>query len=134
MEKKTSKLLETKQTLETGMKVVEFKGNIVSKLKPMTAEEKAYSASEIAGYIDRVGNPKNLMLLSNELRYFTIFKNVSRKNFAKKIFEFIDTDPFLQTIGEVKLIDADKDLSHVEVWIGNTFFALFDCDSLMVEL
>lgn len=124
----------TMSEINTGLTAVELKGNIVNQLKPMNAQEQSFSIVAIDAYLERKGNPEYVMLLSNELRYYTIFKSSTDADFATEIFNFINTDSYLTQLGYLRLIDADKDLDHVEVWIGDKFFALFDADDLIVDL
>ena len=78
-----------------------------------------------------------LMLLCNELRYYTIFEVsalTTTSGAAQQIVKFIETDSFLKTVGRLKLIEADGNPYLVEIWIGDKHFGLFPCDSIVVKI
>lgn len=79
---------------------------------------------------------KNYMLWSKEISYFTIFemnKNKNEKENFQEIVNFISTDNFLtKEIGFLKLIETNE--NFIEVWIGETHFALFPCDDFFVTI
>ena len=78
-----------------------------------------------------------LMLLCNELRYYTIFEVsalTTTSGTAQQIVKFIETDSFLKTVGRLKLIEADGNPDLVEIWIGDKHFGLFPCDTFVVKI
>lgn len=78
-----------------------------------------------------------LMLLCNELRYYTIFEVsalTTTSGAAQQIVKFIETDSFLKTVGRLKLIEADGNPDLVEIWIGDKHFGLFPCDTFVVKI
>lgn len=81
-------------------------------------------------------NAKFLMLLCNELNYYTIFhlsNNVLRINLPMvSILNFLKDDPFLKSLGDIKYIDNNED--HIEIWIGEYYFALFVADTFVVNI
>lgn len=120
--------------INTGMTMVEMKGNTVKQLDTMTKSERDFAISEIEKFITNSDRPRMLMLLSNENRYYTIFeiKESDLTQVATKIVEFIETEGFFTEIGELKLVDVEA--SHVEIWVEDQFFALFNCDGFIVEI
>ena len=79
----------------------------------------------------------HLMLLSNELNYYTIFtisNNAVRVGApANNILKFITDDGYLQTIGELKYAELNEN-GYFEIWKGSTHFALFPCDGFFVGI
>jgi len=129
-----SKLESSKSEINTNMSLVEMKGNAVRQLKRLTLEERNFAISEIEKFIVNSGKPSLLMLLSNELRYYTSFKvkNNDLTKAATAIVEFIETEEFFINLGELKLVDDGE--SHLEIWVGDKFFALFNYDPFIVEI
>lgn len=119
--------------INTGMTMVEMKGNTVKQLEAMSETERDFAISEIEKFITN-SKPRMLMLLSNELRYYTVFelKESDLNKTARNIVDFIETEGFFTEIGQLKLIDVESD--HVEVWVEDKFFALFNCDGFLVEI
>lgn len=130
----SSTMLSSTSEINTNMTMVELKGNAVKQLDKLNKEETESAITSIEKFIITEGCPKLLMLLSNELRYFTaldIGKKCPRKA-AEAVVDFLQTDEFLSGIGALKLIDGEE--NHIEVWLDGTFFALFNYDPFVVEV
>ena len=129
-----SDTIESKSKINTNMSLVEIKGNAVAQLKALSPAERDFAISEIEKFIVNQDEPRLLMLLSNELRYYTAFeiKNDDLTKAATAIVEFIETEEFFTELGDLKLVDAEKD--HLEIWVGSKFFALFNYDPFVVEI
>ena len=116
----------------------EYEKNIARAMKPLKHEGLEDAVIVIKKMIeDQVVYPKYLMLLSNEINYYTIFNIVTFLKtpiaIADDIVKFLVDDRFLKTIGELKLVEDSID-DTVEIWIGETYFSLFKCDSFIVPL
>jgi len=116
----------------------EYEKNIARALEPLVSEELETAASLVATMIRSQPSVKYLMLLSNEINYYTIFNIASPlktpSGVADNIVQFLISDSFLKTRGEVKLIEDNLENEHIEIWIGETYFSLFICDSFIVNL
>jgi hypothetical protein len=129
-----SELISTKSEINTNMKAVELKGRIVNQLSNMSQEEIDSAVSTIANFIAKEGMPTYMMLLSNERRYFTTFKLNSKDAdlSAAEIVEFLITETYFAEFGGLKLIEEST--GHIEVWMGDQFFALFNYDTFVVHI
>ena len=119
------------------LKKFEYERNIIKNLPPFTKEELEMVREDMAKYFEERPKAKNFMLLSNELRYYTIFSRTAAittaKEAADKVLTFLQNDSFLTELGEVKVLKrTGKD--EIEIWIGETPFLLFDADSFFVEI
>ena len=129
-----SEVLSSTSEINTNMTMVELKGNAVKQLDELNAEEVDFAISTIEKYIINEKHPTLLMLLSNELRYYTtlkIDKKCPRKA-AEGIVDFLRADSYLKELGTLKLVEGEQ--GHLEIWIGSTFFALFNYDEFVVEV
>lgn len=111
--------------------------SIVKDLPPFTQEEFKMVREDLIKYFEERPKVKNFMLLSNELRYYTIFSKTTAittaRGVADKILTFLQNDSFLSELGELKVLKrTGKD--EIEIWIGETPFLLFDADSFFVEI
>lgn len=110
---------------------------VANSLPPLSRETIKQSIIDIENFLKAKAPYRYLMLLCNELRYYTIF-NVSTlttaSGAAKQIINFIETDSFLTTIGSLKLIETDGNPDLVEIWIGDKHFGLFPCDTFIVKI
>lgn len=81
-------------------------------------------------------NCRYLMLLSNELKYYTIFRLYGNllmiTDPSNNIVDFLLNDSFLKTLGELKVFEINDD--NIEIWIGEHYFSLFECDSFIVNV
>ena len=119
------------------MKKFEQERSIVKDLPPFTQEEFKMVREDLIKYFEERPKVKNFMLLSNELRYYTIFSKTTAittaRGVADKILTFLQNDSFLSELGELKVLKrTGKD--EIEIWIGETPFLLFDADSFFVEI
>lgn len=110
--------------------------SIAKSLPALENNELKEAQNLIDDYLKRNRPFRYLMLLSNELHYYTIFDTevmITDIGIARKLIEFITLDSYLQNnIGAVKLIEeADN---YIEIWIGECHFALFVCDSFIVKM
>ena len=122
---------------DIALKKFEQERSIVKDLPPFTQEEFEMVREDITKYFEERPKVKNFMLLSNELRYYTIFSRTTAittaKEAADKILTFLQNDSFLSELGELKVLKrTGKD--EIEIWIGETPFLLFDADSFFVEI
>lgn len=115
----------------------EYDKQIATQLPPLTKEELEQATIEIKNYLAKQKPNQYLMLLGNELNYYTIFKRASVKTnhgTAEEIMKFILGDSFLvESVGPVKLVEENPN-SYIEIWIGKEHFALFPCDQLVVNI
>jgi hypothetical protein len=117
----------------------EYDKQIAAAMKPLNEKEIQTAKETLTGFLNKkkkaFTSSNNLMLLCNETNYFTIFsktKNMDTEEIARKIVNFIIEDTFLEELGELKYFEEDQD--HIEIWIGEFFFALFDADFMFVDL
>lgn len=115
----------------------EYDKQIATQLPPLTAEGIKQATTDIKNFLAKQTLNQYLMLLSNELNYYTIFKKASIKTdygLAEEIIKFILENSFLMvTVGPVKLVEENSN-GYMEIWIGNEHFALFPCDQLVVNI
>lgn len=116
----------------------EYDKQIATQLPPLTAEGIKQAITDIENFLAKQKSNQYLMLLSNELNYYTIFnKKKTVKTIygiSEEIMNFILEDSFLMgTVGPVKLVEENSN-SYMEIWIGNEHFALFPCDQLVVNI
>lgn len=116
---------------------MEHDRGIVKNLAPANKEEIKDMRDDIADFIENRIKTENFMLLSNELRYYTLFKMKSLvltpEGKADKLIEFITEDKFLKTLGKLKVLKRNYG-GDIEIWIGETYFLFFDADSFFVEI
>lgn len=116
---------------------LEYDRGIIKNLSPANREEIENMKKDIADFIEGLGELENLMLLSNELRYYTLFKMTSKlltpQGKAEKLMRFLREDKFLKNLGKLKVLKRSIG-GNIEIWIGETYFLLFDADSFFVEI
>lgn len=109
---------------------------IVKDLPPFTKAEWEEIRSDLSSFV--FGSPgKVFMLLSNEIRYYTLFevetRMITQWGIADRIIKFIREDEFLKTLGTVKVFKRTGN-GEMEIWIGETHFLLFEADSFFVKI
>lgn len=128
--------MKKEKTLAT-MTVHEQTKEIVKTLPPFSATEWKQVEEDLVKFLDENSSTKNFMLLSNEIRYYTIFKveNVllTTVGMAEKMMKFINKDEFLKSLGKIKVFKKTE-TGEMEIWIGETHFLLFDVDSFFVSI
>ena len=113
--------------------------SIIKNLPSFTIEEFQEVREDVIKYFKERPKVKNFMLLSNELRYYTIFQrnNLSIKTSdytdADKVLTFLNNDSFLKEVGELKVLKRTG-ADELEIWIGETPFVLFNADSFFVAI
>ena len=119
------------------LKKFEQERNIVKDLPPFTKEEFEMVREDITKYFEERPKVKNFMLLSNELRYYTIFSRTTAittaRGAADRVLTFLQKDSFLTQLGELKVLKRTGE-DEIEIWIGEIPFLLFDADSFFVEI
>jgi hypothetical protein len=119
------------------LKKFEQERNIVRDLPPFTQEEFEMVRDDLIKYFEERPKVKNFMLLSNELRYYTIFSRTTAittaREAADRVLTFLQNDSFLTELGELKVLKRTGE-DEIEIWIGETPFLLFDADSFFVEI
>ena len=109
--------------------------NIIKNLPPFTLEEFQEVKEDVIKYFEERPKVKNFMLLSNELRYYTIFQRssalVTASGYADKVLTFLNNDKFLREIGDLKVLKRTGE-DELEIWIGEVPFILFNADSFFV--
>ena len=119
------------------MKKFEQERYIIKNLPPFTQEELKMVREDLIKYFEEKPKVKNFMLLSNELRYYTIFSRTTAittaRGAADKVLTFLRNDSFLSELGELKVLKRTGE-DEIEIWIGETPFLLFDADSFFVEI
>jgi hypothetical protein len=117
----------------------EYDKRIAEAMRPLNEKEIQVAKKTLAVFLNKkkkaFTSPNNLMLLCNQNNYFTIFsqtKGMTTEEIARKIVNFIVEDTFLEQLGGLKYFEEDQD--HIEIWIGEFFFALFDADFMFVDL
>lgn len=106
----------------------------VDALPPLTPEEIEESIKEIETFFKTRDDTQYFMLLQRDTNYYTIFDNISNmsiKKVVKNIINFIQTDPYLTSIGVIKHIETQD---FVEIWVGSYHFALFEAGGLVIKL
>jgi len=105
-------------------------------LPPLGSNELKEVCKDIIFYLDNKQPFRYLMLLSNELHYYTIFDTeemITNIGVANKIINFLTKDSYLtREIGSLKLVEITED--YIEIWINDIHFALFPCDSFIVVM
>jgi len=119
------------------LKKFELERSIVKDLPSFTQEEFKMVREDLIKYFEERPKVKNFMLLSNELRYYTIFSRTTAittaREAADRVLTFLQNDSFLTELGELKVLKrTGKD--EIEIWIGETPFLLFNADSFFVEI
>lgn len=109
--------------------------NIIKNLPPFTTEEFQEVREDVIKYFEERPKVKNFMLLSNELRYYTIFQRssalVTASGYADRVLTFLNNDKFLREIGDLKVLKRTGE-DELEIWIGEVPFVLFNADSFFV--
>ena len=77
---------------------------------------------------------KYLMLLSNERKDYTVFalRNKNRLELADTLAK--EVMECLESRGQIKEFDVKKDANAIEIWIDDTFYALFVYDLGVIEI
>ena len=119
------------------MKKFEQERSIVKDLPPFTQEEFKMVREDLIKYFEERPKVKNFMLLSNELRYYTIFSRTTAittaRGAADRVLTFLQNDSFLSELGELKVLKRTGE-DEIEIWIGETPFVLFNADSFFVAI
>jgi len=119
------------------LKKFEQERNIVRDLPPFTQEEFEMVRDDLIKYFEERPKVKNFMLLSNELRYYTIFSKTiaitTAVEAADRVLTFLRNDRFLTGLGELKVLKRTGE-DEIEIWIGETPFLLFNADSFFVTM
>lgn len=119
------------------LKKFEQERNIVRDLPPFTQEEFEMVRKDLIKYFEERPKVKNFMLLSNELRYYTIFSKTTTittaVGAADKVLTFLRNDSFLTRLGELKVLKRTGE-DEIEIWVGETPFVLFNADSFFVAM
>jgi hypothetical protein len=114
----------------------EYEKQIATSLKPLVREELDPEIAMCMNDLFNNTDNKYIMLLCNENRYYTIFhrtnNSVSVKSIGDKLLDFIFNDTYLKSLGDVKYIAVNDD--HVEIWIEEMYYALFPCDTFIVNI
>lgn len=109
--------------------------SIIKNLPPFTIEELQEVREDVIKYFEERPKVKNFMLLSNELRYYTIFQRssalVTASGYADRVLTFLNNDKFLREIGDLKVLKRTGE-DELEIWIGEVPFILFNADSFFV--
>ena len=117
------------------MTKLEYETSIVKNLPPLTRAEIEISREDLERFIEEHRSTKNFFLLSNELRYYTIFRRDSAittsKGSSANVMAFLIGDAFLKGLGKLKVFKR-TDRDEIEIWIGETYFLFFDADSFFV--
>jgi len=119
----------------------DYDKDIAKKLPKLGVKEMQESHNTILEYLnkerDEGGLPVNIMLMSKDLSYYTIFKKSPLQTavgIATEIMKFLNKDEYLKTLGDLVDVDTNEQGSLVEIWIGSNHFGLFSCDFMFVEL
>lgn len=119
------------------LKKFEQERNIIKDLPPFTQEEFEMVREDLIKYFEERPKVKNFMLLSNELRYYTIFSKTTAITTAvgatDRVLTFLRNDSFLTGLGELKVLKRTGE-DEIEIWIGETPFVLFNADSFFVTI
>lgn len=101
---------------------------------PKLEDEKLSKLRMAIKYLVEATDIKYLMLLSNEKRDYTVF-NIQEKSrqeagekFSNEVFEC------LENRGDIKEFDIKEDANAIEIWVGDTFYALFPYDLGVIEI
>lgn len=109
--------------------------NIIKNLPPFTMEEFQEVREDVIKYFEERPKVKHFMLLSNELRYYTIFQRssalVTASGYADRVLTFLSNDKYLREIGDLKVLKRTGG-DELEIWIGEVPFVLFNADSFFV--
>lgn len=118
------------------LKKFEQERDIVKNLPSFTQEEFEMVRDDLIKYFEERPKVKNFMLLSNELRYYTIFSKttaITAVGAADRVLTFLRNDGFLTKLGELKVLKRTGE-DEIEIWIGETPFVLFNADSFFVAM
>ena len=122
---------------DIALKKFEQERSIVKDLPPFTQEEFKMIREDLIKYFEERPKVKNFMLLSNELRYYTIFSKTTAittaVGAADRVLTFLQNDSFLRELGELKVLKRTGE-DEIEIWIGETPFVLFNADSFFVAI
>ncbi len=126
-----------KQEVPTTITKNQLDKNVANSLPALNEKTLIQGIYDIEAFLKKKAPYQYLMLLCNELRYYTIFKTTivsTTMGTANKIVNFLKDDEFLNSIGKLKLIEADGNPDLVEIWIGDKHFGLFPCDTFVVDI
>lgn len=119
------------------MTQVDCERQIVKHLPRFTEQELKEVTADLASYIESHSATKNFLLLSNEIKYYTIFRrdNIlsTSEGVAEKLMQFFMNDSFLSSLGELKVLKREES-GAIAIWIGETFFLLFNADQFFVSV
>lgn len=120
---------------EHKIQAVKLKTTMVAGLSVLDEVQVEYAARQIDEYIQKK-NPKYLMMLNHDVRYFTVFDmkgSLVKTSMGKQILDF--AEKYVSPVyGGLKLIDAESTMGAVEIWCGETCFILFDYTDGVVQL
>lgn len=116
--------------------IVMMKSQMVDQMPELTTDEIKDAVVKIEQYLVENDNPTHLMLLARDINYYSIIKNTKNNSafdFAQSIMmDFLIDDPFLNSNRKLKALEVDE--NYIEIWFGDQFFALFDCDDFIVNV
>ena len=125
------------EIVEKPTKQFEYEKSIVESLPNFTKKELQQVREDLINFLENQNKTKNFMLLSNEIRYYTIFQKTSAvitaTGMGDKILSFLNNDSFLKELGRLKVLKRTGE-NEIEIWLGATPFLLFDADSFFVSI
>ena len=108
---------------------------LMSQLPELEEKRKNELSKEIRNLaLAEDGAFKYLMLLSNERKDYTVFalRNKNRLELADTLAK--EVMECLENRGQIKEFDVKKDVNAIEIWIDDTFYALFVYDLGVIEI
>jgi hypothetical protein len=119
------------------IRLEDYGRQVIGTLKTLDIETIKKCFSE---YFDARKDTKYFLLLSNRLGYYTVFKQTT-DNIVDNLIDFLkdssfhdqDIDKNIEMI-EIKHLEINPDLNHLEIWIGKEYFQLFEFDWGVEEL
>lgn len=127
------KALEENRNLElASLSLYEMNQQIVSQLPAISAKEKAEGLKSIKKLFTNFDD-NYFMLLSNELKYYTLFDFNQSKTSETVEYMINEICNCFRSLGVLKSIEMTRDKNAIEIWIDDNIFYLFRYDKGVIK-
>jgi hypothetical protein len=103
-----------------------------------TTLEKQEVLDVVKKFFEETGDTRNYLLLSKEIDYYTVFQIESESvdKAVDNFWDFLSDSFFIKapdtetnfSMTDIKLLEINEDLNHLELWIAGTYFQLSTFD------
>ena len=97
---------------ELAMNMYDINRQIISQMKPLSADTLNSKKKTVLNYIDLTDNVY-FMLLCRDINYYTLF---ARQNTNEELLEDILIDECLPQLGKIMSIELTEDQGAIEIW------------------